>query len=103
MPFGNRVSSRAEGAHAMLKKYLQVSIGGLHEVQEKICLAIENQFQEIKVRLSSEKIRVSHRLRIPFFNELVTHVSMFALDELHKQYGLAKFTDVLFRCKGHFF
>ncbi|CAN6718572.1 unnamed protein product [Malus baccata var. baccata] len=52
---------KAEGAHATLKKYLQVSTGGLREVKEKICLAIESQFQEIKTQLSSEKVRVSHK------------------------------------------
>ncbi|XP_058185926.1 PKS-NRPS hybrid synthetase cheA-like [Rhododendron vialii] len=31
--FGNRVSSRAEGAHGKLKKYLQVSTGDLHQVK----------------------------------------------------------------------
>jgi hypothetical protein len=51
--FGNRVTSRAEGAHALLKKYLQVSIDDLCEVKNRICLAI-NQFHEIKAQLSSE-------------------------------------------------
>ncbi|KAJ9538818.1 hypothetical protein OSB04_031551 [Centaurea solstitialis] len=37
--FGNRSSSRAEGAHAKLKLYLQVSTGDFHEVKEKISLA----------------------------------------------------------------
>ncbi len=58
--FGNRVTSRAEGAHALLKKYLQVSTGDLCEVKNKICLAIENQFHEIKAQLLSEQIRVPH-------------------------------------------
>ncbi len=51
--FGNRVSSRAGGAHALLKRYLQVSTGDLCVVKNKICLAIENQFHEIKAQLSS--------------------------------------------------
>ena len=50
--FGNRASSRAESAHAKLKMYLQVSTSDLHEVQSKICLAIENEFNEIKVLLT---------------------------------------------------
>lgn len=100
---GNRATSRAEGAHATLKKYLQVSTGGLREVKEKICLAIEHQFQEIKTQLSSEKVRVPHRLRIPFFKEVVTHVSMFALDELYKQHEAAKYGNLSSQCTGHFF
>ncbi|XP_050365479.1 protein FAR-RED ELONGATED HYPOCOTYL 3-like [Argentina anserina] len=67
MHFGNGVTSRVEGAHGTLKKYLQVSTGGLREVKENICLVIQNQFQEIKTQLESEKIRVSEKLVIPFF------------------------------------
>ncbi|KAM0987652.1 hypothetical protein EV2_012136 [Malus domestica] len=100
--FGNRVTSRAEGAHATLKKYLQVSTGGLREVKEKICLAIENQFQEIKTQHSSEKVRVSHKFRLPFFKEVVTHVSRFALNELYNQYEASSSSDLPCQCKGHF-
>ena len=91
--FGNNVTSRAEGAHGTLKKYLQVSTGGLREVKENICLAIQNQFQEIKTQLASEKIRVPQKLCIPFFKELVNKVSFYALYELHKQYLLANTKD----------
>ena len=52
--FGNRSSSRAEGAHAKLKQYLQVSTGGFQDVTKKICLAIKHEFNEIKVKLASE-------------------------------------------------
>ncbi|PWA36651.1 hypothetical protein CTI12_AA597770 [Artemisia annua] len=52
--FGNRASSRAEGAHAKLKKYLQVSTGDFHQVKKKLCLEIEHEFNEIKVRLASK-------------------------------------------------
>lgn len=100
--FGNRVTSRGEGAHSQLKRYLQVSTGGLGEVKERICLAIENQFHEIKAQLYSEKIRLPHKLGIPFFKNLVTHVSVFALNELHKQYELAKSSNLSSKCKGQF-
>ncbi|KAF7133193.1 hypothetical protein RHSIM_Rhsim09G0181600 [Rhododendron simsii] len=63
--FGNRVTSRVEGAHAMLKKYLTVSTGNLRE-------------------------------------ELVTHVSVYALGELFKQCELAKTDYVLGSCTGNF-
>lgn len=36
--FGNRSSSRAEGAHAKLKLYLQVSTGGFEEVRKNLLL-----------------------------------------------------------------
>ncbi|GJU05403.1 PKS-NRPS hybrid synthetase [Tanacetum coccineum] len=46
--FGNRASSRAESAHAKLKKYLQVSTGDFQQVKKKLCLEIEHEFNEIK-------------------------------------------------------
>lgn len=49
-----------EGAHAKFKQYLQVSTGDFQKVKEQMCLTIENDFQEIKSRLSSEKIRTLH-------------------------------------------
>ena len=48
MDFGNHASSRVEGAHAKLKRYLQALIENLHQVKDKIGLAIKNKFQEIK-------------------------------------------------------
>ncbi|KAF7154067.1 hypothetical protein RHSIM_Rhsim01G0017600 [Rhododendron simsii] len=88
--FGNRVSSRAEGAHGKLKKYLQVSTGDLYQVKNKICLAIENEFKEIMTQLSSERIRTPHNCNNYFFKELITKVSSFALQKLLDQYEMFK-------------
>ncbi|KAH7849790.1 hypothetical protein Vadar_022981 [Vaccinium darrowii] len=63
--FGNRVTSRVESAHAMLKKYLTVSTGNFRE-------------------------------------ELVTHVSVFALGQLFKQSELPKSDYVWGLCTGNF-
>ncbi|KAF7140308.1 hypothetical protein RHSIM_Rhsim06G0070800 [Rhododendron simsii] len=100
--FGNRASSRAEGAHSKLKKYLLVSTGNLQEVKNKICLAIENEFNEIKTQLLSERIRVPHRSNILFFKELVSHVSVFAMGELLKQYEMMRHGTMQSTCTGHF-
>ncbi|CAG8836940.1 39650_t:CDS:2, partial [Gigaspora margarita] len=61
-----------EGAHAMLKIYLQVSVGDLHVVHEKISLAIENQYQEIKTMISREMIRIPQAQNKPFYAQIVT-------------------------------
>ena len=90
MHLGNRCSSRAEGAHAKLKQYLQVSTGDLRVVKEKICLAVEHEFNEIKVKLSNEKLKLPHDGNVTFFRDLYYHVSQFALKEIHKQYKVAK-------------
>ncbi|KAH7863485.1 hypothetical protein Vadar_018096 [Vaccinium darrowii] len=89
------------GAHAMLKRYLVISTGNFHEVREKICLAIENQHNEIKTKIASEKLRIVHKFRIPMFKELVTHVSIYALSELFKQYELAT-SSLLGPCRSQF-
>ena len=52
------MTSRVEEAHAMLKTYLQVSMGDIHIVYEKISLVIENQYQEIKTKSSQEMIQI---------------------------------------------
>ena len=71
MHFGNH-ASREEGAHAKIKKYLQVSIGNLHQVKDKICLTIKNEFQEIETQLENERLRVPHRYNVPYFKDLIT-------------------------------
>ncbi|KAI8547352.1 hypothetical protein RHMOL_Rhmol07G0188900 [Rhododendron molle] len=100
--FGHRVTSRVEGAHSTLKRYLTVSTGNFREVREKICLAIENQYNEIKTKIASETLRVTHKFQIPMLKELVSHVSFFALGELFKQCELARTDYVLGLCTGHF-
>lgn len=84
--FGNRSSSRAEGAHAKLKLYLQVSTGGFKEVCDKMCLVVKHEFNEIKVKLASEKIKVPHDCNTPVYRKLLYNVSQFALKEICKQY-----------------
>nr|KAJ0199543.1 hypothetical protein LSAT_V11C600311620 [Lactuca sativa] len=84
--FGNRSSSRDEGAHAILKLYMQVYTGGFQEVKEKICLAVTHEFNEIKMKLASERIQVLLKCNVLSFREILYHVSHFALNEIHMQY-----------------
>ncbi|XP_078170434.1 uncharacterized protein LOC144564712 [Carex rostrata] len=82
--------------------YLQVSTGDLHEVRSKICLAIENEFNEIKVTLSREKMCLLHNYNSSFFKNVVFHVFLYALKELHKQLMKAKLETMSVVCSGHF-
>ncbi|XP_042754370.2 uncharacterized protein LOC111901587 [Lactuca sativa] len=75
--------------------------GDLREVKEKICLAVEHEFNEIKVKLSSEKLQVPHYCNMPFFRELHSHISHFALKEIYRQYDVAK-DGIITLCTGHF-
>ncbi|XP_074346198.1 protein FAR-RED IMPAIRED RESPONSE 1-like [Apium graveolens] len=103
MHLGNHVTSRAEGAHTVLKQYLNISTGDFRDVKDKISLAIENQYQEIKIRVASEKVRIPHKFRIPLFQEFICHISVFALSQLYKKYGLATMPGVsTITCKSHF-
>ena len=46
--FGNRASSRAEGAHAKLKKYLQVSTGDFQKVKKSFLLRLSMNSTRLK-------------------------------------------------------
>ena len=102
---GSVVTSRAEGAHAMLKKYLQVSTGDLYAVYHKIDMALEHQHREIEAQASSERIATPHVQNIPFFSPLLTKISLFALKKCYDQYlKVMKATpeDPLHPCRGSF-
>ncbi|KAG5547941.1 hypothetical protein RHGRI_013579 [Rhododendron griersonianum] len=84
--FGNRVSSRAEGAHAKLKQYLQVSTGDLHQVNIKICLAIDNEFNEIKAQLSRHFMA---SMGLPCAHKMIGWKGkVIPLDEIHTQWRI---------------
>ncbi|CAG8788749.1 8673_t:CDS:1, partial [Racocetra persica] len=55
---GNTSTSRVEGSHSVLKKYLQISTGNLNIVHEKISLLLENQHHEIKAMIAKDKTRI---------------------------------------------
>ena len=59
MHFGNYASSRVEGTYAKLKRYSQVLIEEVCQMKDKICLAIENEFQEIKTQHESWEWKAS--------------------------------------------
>ncbi|KAH7864379.1 hypothetical protein Vadar_028935 [Vaccinium darrowii] len=80
---------------------IQALFEELCQVKDKICLAIENEFKEIKAQLSSEKIRVPHNSNISFF-EIINRVSAFAMGEILKQYEMVKHGTMHSICMGHF-
>ena len=96
------MTSRVEGTHTMIKKYLHVSTVNFSNVIEKICLAIENQYKEITTKLASEKLRFPHKFQDCLFRHLVRNVFVFALRVIYKQYELAGLDSLLTTCKGQF-
>nr|KAJ0224070.1 hypothetical protein LSAT_V11C200072610 [Lactuca sativa] len=88
--FGNRSSSRAEGAHSKLKSYLQVSTGGFQGITEKFCLAIRHKFNEIKVKLANKKVKVL-RCDTPLEQFCTDYImSHFALKKIYIPYEKVK-------------
>ena len=80
MHLGSTTSSRAEGAHATIKRYLQVSTGNLDTVCRRISLAVTNQEREMQATRATQLIRVPHVLRQPHvFGKVLTKISTFAL------------------------
>ncbi|GJQ98693.1 hypothetical protein Tco_0009832, partial [Tanacetum coccineum] len=80
---------------------LQVSTGGFKEVCDKLCLVVKHEFNEIKVKLADEKIKVLHSCNTPVYRKLLYHVSQFALKAICKQYEkITKGT--MAPCTGHF-
>ncbi|GKD29422.1 PKS-NRPS hybrid synthetase, partial [Tanacetum coccineum] len=53
--------------------------------RELALLNVVNEFNEIKVKLASERIKIPHDCNMPLFRELLSHVSLFALKEIYKQ------------------
>lgn len=94
--------SRVESTRVKLKKYLQVFTSNLCQVKENICHAIDNNFQEIKTHLSSERLRIPHICNVSFFKELVHHVSSFVFRESIKQYEMVKFETMNPLCSDQF-
>lgn len=102
---GTTVTSRVEGAHATLKRYLQVSVGNLQLVYEKISLLLENQHNEIKEMVEKNKTRIPHSQNIPFYSRLVSHISLYALKKIHEQFikaSHATYDNPLEPCTGTF-
>lgn len=74
--FGNIATSRVEGAHAVLKKMLQVSTGDLKAVCDRTALVLETQQREYQAKLETDKIKVYHSQNNPLMKSLIGKVCM---------------------------
>jgi hypothetical protein len=100
--FGHRVTSRVEGAHSVLKSYLQVSTGDLHSVYEKIMLLLKNQHAEFDAAIEQNRTRTPHTARDPFYSALVGRISNYALGKLWEQKHRLTGPDILLPCTQAF-
>jgi MULE transposase domain/FAR1 DNA-binding domain len=63
--FGHRETSRAEGAHSVIKRYLQVSTGDLNSVLASLALMLENQHSEHKAAIAAARNRTPQCFLVP--------------------------------------
>jgi hypothetical protein len=88
---GNRTTSRVEGAHSVLKRYLQVSTGDLKIVFEKISILLTNQHAQYDGDFAQDQIKTPHYARNLFYAQVLSRVSNFALGKIWDQrYRLTK-------------
>lgn len=83
---GSRNTSRVEGSHAALKKYLRVSTGNLKTLVDGITRMIDRQFDEYRATLNAEKIKVLRDTNLDYFQGVNKKVSHFALKRTHDTY-----------------
>jgi hypothetical protein len=89
--FGNVNTSRVEGQHqAAIKNYLRVSNLDIRDVCKRIGLSLQNQRKEYEAKLSCDRMRVYHCLNVPFYQNVIRKISVFALLQAHKQFRIAK-------------
>jgi hypothetical protein len=99
---GNHATSRAEGAHGVLKKYLQVSTGDLKTVYDRVSLLLINQHVEFEAAIAHNRTHTPHTARHLFYAPLLNRVSNYALGKLWEQRQRLSNPDPLPRCTGTF-
>nr|CCA22470.1 Pc21g00130 putative [Albugo laibachii Nc14] len=97
--FGNKSSSRTEGAHAYVKKFLQFSKGDLLLVFNKLNTALDHQIKGEVSQINMEKMH--HSVKIPeYFCTGIRKNFFVRLKEMSLQHG--KLKQELCPCTGIF-
>lgn len=100
--FGNLVTSRAEGKHAVIKKWISVSSGDLRDVYKKLMLSVEHQEQEIRRALAYDRAttRIPHQQAI--WAGVRRKLSHYALNKVEREVDKARHPGPLPVCTGSF-
>jgi hypothetical protein len=83
--FGLTVTSRAESAHAAIKRALKVSTGGLLQVVERIKAKLVTDYQEYKRGISARRYRTNPLYLGSFYAEVRGKVAPNALELVRKE------------------
>jgi hypothetical protein len=82
------ITSRDEGGHAVLKRKLESSSEDLKTMIDSVNLLLINQHHDYLLSLKEQKVRYSLDLRKKIFQQLVSHISHYALRKISVQYDL---------------
>ena len=83
--FGNHDTSRAEGAHATIKQYLQISTGDLYNVLQKLAQMLKNQHIEHNASIAQAHNRTPQSFHIPLMEAVVGHITPYVLWCIYEQ------------------
>jgi hypothetical protein len=83
--FGNTATSRAEGIHSLLKKYIYKSTFNLFEAWKAIQLALDNQLAELQLNQANQQVRIPQDLDKQLYGVVRGWVSHEALRLVEKQ------------------
>jgi len=85
MHLGNKTTSRVEGCHAVMKKYIQVSTGNLWTAHGRIIQLNRHQYDEWQAQNAREKIRILHFSKSELYRNVVGKISHFAMKAIKDQ------------------
>jgi hypothetical protein len=80
--FGHRATSKAEGAHALIKRELMVSTNDVVTVVNALVRTLKDQHAARKVALERAKVNLPIKLMIPLFRDVVGKVAPQALHRM---------------------
>lgn len=86
---GSRSTSRGEGSHFVIKRYINLARCDLLQVFTKLNHLLENQFCELNQHIEDEKLKIMHQHRIPLFEPILQNISRYSLNLLLEQYHLS--------------
>jgi hypothetical protein len=80
--FGHRAISKAEGAHALIKRKLMVSTNNIVTVVNALVRTLKDQHAARKAELERAKVNLLIKLLIPLFRDIVGKVAPQALHRM---------------------
>lgn len=87
---GNWATSRVEGSHAFLKKYIGGSSGDMLHVFERINNALQAQYQRLESDLAEDKIKRLNFCSHFLYSNIIKRTSRYSISLISNQAAIAK-------------